>query len=786
MFERRLKTVLIILLVMIGLLGLRAFHLQVVTRANWVKEAEDFAKRPILTETTRGRILDRNGQEIAVDQACMDACVDYRAISRDPKWINQIAAQRLRDRLGDAYSKAPKKQREEMVEQESKSVNDDISNMWLLLAKESGQTPEQIADIRHAIDLKVAMRSRWIQYKRFQQADKAHDAKGAAPWYKRWLIEGGDDGPKIDDFEQVSGEEVDVHPILKNITPEMYVHLGKQAAHCPGLVLKAGTHRVYPFGRAGAQLLGHLSPVTEEDLKNDPNQDPDNPAGELRAYEFTDLIGRGGLESLCEPALRGARGKILRQVGKENDEVIAKPLPGSDVRTTIDISLQRQIQEMFAHCEVPNNIKPGELPDIVVPMHGAAVVIDVKTGQVLALASYPDYDPNTLSEDYESLVTDNEDAPLMNRATQSILEPGSTIKPVVGIGAITQGVIGVHEGIECTGFLVLNGHKYPNGRCWVATKYIKMLGVEGVKHHPVPIPHHGRFGNPDGFLIFSDALERSCNVYFENLADRLGIDKLSFWMDRMGLGHETGLGISEACGRLPRDLASHGHFERSSLWFSGIGQVGVRVTPIQMANVAATIARDGTWMRPRLIETSGIPLNPVKPRDGKPVPDEVDLHLNKDALAAAREGMIRVVNAAAGTGTLVHMDNLLVAGKTGTAEAARILDPVKGPNGELMHDEKGKVMYQPRVPATADHPTDTPWYRGWNADGSQLNHAWFIGFAPANPGVTDQIAVSVMVQYGGSGGLTAGNIAKKIFQSCIQRGYIKPGTGSPSTVDLSN
>jgi cell division protein FtsI/penicillin-binding protein 2 len=103
-----------------------------------------------------------------------------------------------------------------------------------------------------------------------------------------------------------------------------------------------------------------------------------------------------------------------------------------------------------------------------------------------------------------------------------------------------------------------------------------------------------------------------------------------------------------------------------------------------------------------------------------------------------------------------------------------------------MHDEKGKVMYQPRVPATADHPTDTPWYRGWNADGSQLNHAWFIGFAPANPGVTDQIAVSVMVQYGGSGGLTAGNIAKKIFQSCIQRGYIKPGTGSPSTVDLSN
>jgi penicillin-binding protein 2 len=775
-FERRLKVFLLILLLFMALLGLRAFHLQVMTRAKWVGEADDFAKRAILTETTRGRILDHNGQEIAVDEACMDACVDYRAISRNEKWINAVAAGRIIDRVGGRtqYYKIPLKQRREMIEQEAERVNQDITAMWTLLARVSDQTQEQIDEIRHYIDLKVAMRSRWVQYKRYLKADQAHDEKGRTPWYKRWLIEGSGGGPSIDDFEQEYGEQYEVHPILKNITQETYTLLAKAAPHCPGLVLKAGTHRVYPFGRAGAHFLGHLSPVQQEDMKNDPYIDSGEDDAELRAYQFTDLIGRGGLEQLCERALRGARGRILRRSGGEGDpeqteQVLNKPVPGTDVRSTIDIRLQAYIQDLFAHCEVPNNNDPRNLPSLTVPMHGAAVVIDVKTGQVRALASYPDYDPNQFNEQYQALASDRDNSPLMNRATQAMVEPGSTIKPVVGLGAITQGVIGVHDGIECTGFLVLNGHRYPNGRCWVASEYIDQLGIEGVKHHQVPVPHRGRFGNPDGFLVFSDAIERSCNVYFETVADRLGLERLSYWMRCMGLGRETGIGISESCGSIPTDLKIRGRIERSTTWFSGIGQVGVRATPIQMANVAATIARDGIWMRPRLVETSGIPLDPVRTHDGKPVPDVVDLHLDKQALAEAREGMTRVVNSRGGTGPLAHMDNLLVAGKTGTAQAARIWDPVLDASGKQVVDAKGKKVVQPRTPATADHETDTPWYRGWGPKGDEFSHAWFIGFAPAND---PQIAMAVMVQYGGSGGATAGVMARKIFQPCLDRGYI--------------
>ncbi len=762
MFERRLKVFLGILLCFITVLLLRAVHLQLFTKSNWLREAEDFNKKPAYVETTRGRILDHNNLEIAVDEACMDACVDYRAISRDAKWINALAEARLKDRMGTQFTKATRKEKEELAADEAESINRDIDKMWDLLARESNQTREQIDEICHEIDLKVAMRTRWVQYKRYENAEKALEGSGPSPWYRRWLIEGGDGGPKVDDFEQESGEQVDVHPIIRNISQQVFMRLAKAAEHCPGLVLRPGTHRNYPYHKAGAHLIGSLGPVTKQDINADPNLGVD----ELRKYDFTDLIGRGGIEQLAEPTLRGTRGKVLRQIGKDkDDEMVTQPAAGGDVKITIDIEMQDEIQRMFAQMKVPSN-KEDDTRTFDVAMHGAAVVIDIKTGAVRALASYPDFDVNELQEKYEELAGQIEDAPLMNRATQSQLEPGSTIKPVVGLGAITQGLLTPTSGIECTGYLVLNGHKYPNGRCWVASRYAKALGPAGVTHHPVPIPHKGSNGNPDGFLCFTEALERSCNVYFETCADKLGLEGLSSALEHMGLGHETGLGISEACGRLPRDLMSKGgaaYLPRSVVWFSGIGQAGVVATPIQMANVAATIARDGVWMRPRLIESDGVTLAPSPLRDGRVLPDSTDLGLNKEALKAAREGMLRVVNSKAGTGSAAQMPNLLVAGKTGTAQAA---PPAPRPG----LDASGKRIKVPLVPATADNATNTPWFRGWGPDGTQLNHAWFIGFAPAND---PQVAVAVMVQYGGSGGGLAAKTATAVLDRCIEHGYVK-------------
>src|SRR4051812_10184965 len=202
MFERRLKIFLGIVLTFTAVLLLRAVHLQVFTKSQWVHEAEEFNKKEALLETTRGRILDHVGREIAVDEACMDACVDYRAISRNKKWITEVALARLLDRLGDQYKKAPKAERGKLLDDEIAALNRDIDSMWALLAQQSGQTREQIDEICRTIDLKVAWRNRYVQYKRYEKANAGSSDRGPSPWYRRWLVEGGNGGPKVDDYEQ--------------------------------------------------------------------------------------------------------------------------------------------------------------------------------------------------------------------------------------------------------------------------------------------------------------------------------------------------------------------------------------------------------------------------------------------------------------------------------------------------------------------------------------------------------------------------------------------------------
>jgi penicillin-binding protein 2 len=317
-------------------------------------------------------------------------------------------------------------------------------------------------------------------------------------------------------------------------------------------------------------------------------------------------------------------------------------------------------------------------------------------------------------------------------------------------------------------------------------------GHENVMHHRVPwdAQHRGTHGNPDGFLTFADALQRSCNVYFETLADQLGLDRLSRYYKAFGLGRDTGIGIPEVSGLVPSSYRGPRAHARSVLWFSAIGQTQVLASPLQMANVAATIARDGVWVRPRLV-ADGVETRPILVRDpadpsGKtmiPAPDRVDLGLPKAALAAAREGMVRVVNAPGGTGRYIHRKDMYVAGKTGTAEAARMRLPKLDRDLKLVKDENGRTVYEELPLArVGGEQTRSPWYRGYGKEGKDLKHAWFIGFAPAeNP----QVAFAVMLQYGGSGGANAGPIAAKVLDACVRHGYLKPAGPVPGVARVA-
>ena len=436
---------------------------------------------------------------------------------------------------------------------------------------------------------------------------------------------------------------------------------------------------------------------------------------------------------------------------------------------------------MFMHMSVKRH---DDDPDLFADMHGAAVVLDVASGGVRAMVSMPDFDLNTVNAHYDTLSRDELNHPLINRATQSMTETGSIIKPVVGIGAITAGVMGVNDTVKCDGYLYCDGKPQPHFRCWTMSK-------GGFPGHVVP----GGDPHPTGLLTFSDALQRSCNVFFETMGDRLDVDGLAHWMRTFGLGRITGVGLPEVRGRLPGFLSEKlvGYTRRTYAWGDAIGQTEVGATPIQMANVAATIARNGIWMRPRLVNDSisaklrqtattrpksDKPTEPIREQSWIDVPDREDLKLMPAAVAEAQDGMFRVVNTYAGTGTLLFNENIKISGKTGTAQAAPFYIDARDAKGKIIYDGKQpkKETITPSLPESVNPLA--PWYLGFmdlnpktKKESLELKHSWYIGFFPSQH---PTIAFAVWVEYGGSGGNLAGEIAKKVVDACIADGYAMP------------
>lgn len=770
MFERRLKILLGVLSLIAAVLVLRAGQVQLVQHSYWRAEATEMMKRWQLVDTTRGTIKDRLGRELAVDVPCIDACVDYRAITEAPddKWVHDQAEARLRARIAASSSgKVTGKDRAALLQQEDQSVRKDIVRMWSELAKVSGKSPDEIEDIRRDIVQKVEMRKRYVWWHDYEQAvKKQSDQPENQSWYRKWMSDSSSDAPKIDDFEVEVAEESEPHVILRAVDNDVRNELALHQDRYPGLVLRPSKHRVYPFGEVACHILGHLTKVNGEDVKNDPNI-----TDELRRYQYNDLAGQTGIEKYCEERLRGTRGQIERVSGSDDVVASVDPVPGHDVKLTIDAELEAKILEAFTkRREYPD--RDGNIEEVRENQHGACVVINVPTGEVLAMVSNPGFDPNELDQNYPQLVRDDLNLPLMDRATEAAREPGSTAKTMIGLGSITDGVMKPTDTIECTGYLIVPIHgkmvKQNVGRCWVASMYAGI--IPSVAHHPIPYPH------PTGLLTITDGLERSCNVVFETIADRMGMKEEVGWFKKFGLGSRTGIGLSEVPGHLPNPENIPRAALRMTTWFAGIGQGGVAATPIQMANVCATIARDGTKMRPRLVQDSDV--SPATTQPAKLDAPE-DLHLAPEALAAVKEGMVRVVNSLSGTGRLwtpqegppEELKGITVAGKTGSAQTSLLTIPVRNANGQLI-DSKGQVVKEARQAARRvvelGEPGTETWYRGAGAQ-QHLVHAWYMCFAPAEH---PQVAIAVMVEYGETGGKIAGGIALDALEACVHQGYL--------------
>lgn len=465
-------------------------------------------------------------------------------------------------------------------------------------------------------------------------------------------------------------------PLIEDLTPDQYARLVEQVPVDSPIKVHTGTARYYPLGSAAAHALGYVQSVNP-----DPEEMPDDG---IKTFTFKKQIGKTGLERFFNELLSGTAGTEMWRVdplGFQDTRLdLVAPEQGEDLITSIDSDLQRAAETALGDRK------------------GAAVTIDIKTGEVLTLASHPAYDLNDLSPFIPRTTFDaiNEKGAWLNRAAQLSYPPGSTFKILTTIAGMRAGTIGRDTRHECRGVYRVGNRIF---RC------------------------HARYGH--GEVDTAAAIEGSCNVYYYAEGLRMGIDVLSAEAKRFGLDQKTGIDLPYETSRLVVPSKEWKREQVGAGWVPGdtantsIGQGFLLVTPLQMATFMASLARGETRTQPTLRALSAEEAEQVE-HGGEPI------GLSREQWTEIWEGMERVVGPD-GTGRLVQIDGLRIAGKTGTAD--------------------------------------------FRAHGQTVNLAWFIGCVPVeNP----QIAVAVMVEGASSadsfhGGSTAGPVAKDIFLEFIEQ-----------------
>ncbi|AXM96614.1 penicillin-binding protein 2 [Pseudomonas plecoglossicida] len=490
-------------------------------------------------------------------------------------------------------------------------------------------------------------------------------------------------------------------PILFELTEEQIARVAVNQFRLPGVEVVAQLVRHYPQGAHFAHSVGYVGRINEKELKT---LDPVN-------YSGTHHIGKTGIERFYEDDLHGqvgyeevetnARGRVLR-VLKRTD-----PKPGKDIVLSLDIKLQEAAEAALGG------------------RRGAVVALDPRTGEVLAMVSQPSFDPNLfvtgISFKAYAELRDSIDRPLFNRVLRGLYPPGSTIKPAVAIAGLDSGVVNAGSRVFDPGYYQLPNydHKYRN---WNRTG--------------------------DGWVDLDTAIMRSNDTYFYDLAHKMGIDRLSSYMNKFGIGQKVALDMfEESPGLMPSREWKRA--TRRQAWFPGetlilgIGQGYMQATPLQLAQATALIANKGVWNRPHLAKTiEGQP--PVDPN-----PMENIVLRDKADWARVTHGMEQVMHNARGTARKAAAGaQYRIAGKSGTAQVVAIKQGEKYDRNKLQERHR--------------------------------DHALFVAFAPADD---PKIVVSVMVENGESGSGVAAPVVRQIMDAWLldESGRLKPEF-APATV----
>jgi len=480
-------------------------------------------------------------------------------------------------------------------------------------------------------------------------------------------------------------------PILikKNVTRQELAIIETNLFNLPGVMIQINPQRNYIFGNFASHLIGYLGEINESQLTS----------RNFSENKLGDLIGKYGIEGRWQKSLNGVRGGRQLEVdasGRQLRVISSKPsAPGQDLCLTLDNKLQFVAEECLKDKK------------------GAIVAMNPNNGEILALASSPSFNPNLFvqgfgREDWERLIS-SKDSPLQNRAISGQYPPASVFKIILALAGLEEGIMDPREEIFCSGSLPFGNHTF---HCW------KKYG-------------HGK-------VAFHRALVESCDFYFYKIGGRLGVDRIARYAKMFGLNDRSGIELdNEKEGLIP---TSEWKKKRWGLpWHAGetlsvsIGQSFVLVTPLQMVRLISAVFNGGYLYQPKVIRWVG--------HDDKKLyrfePTLMgEIKAKKENLERIKRALAGVVNEPGGTGSKARVEEMLVAGKTGTAQIIKL-------ETEETLGKKGEVPLECR------------------------DHAWFVSIAPLEK---PELALAILIENGGHGGSAAAPLARRMIRAYFNKG----------------
>lgn len=622
MSKRRMFLIKILIAVMFMSIIWRLYNMQVINGAGYKNLSDQRASVNIIEKAPRGEITDRNGKPLVTNRRGYSLRLQKTGVS--DKEFNEMLLKLFEIFDKDGYEMLDNLPITYEEPYEFTFKDDDEKKKWFAsndLQKE-GLTAEKV-----------------LEY--YKEKYKAEDVPENL---LRRLI-----GVRYD--IRKSGFSINTPYILASDVPlSAIARVKERSDEFSGISVTQDYFREYTSGRLAAHILGRVGKIYKEEYD------------ELKekGYALNDLVGKQGIEKICEGYLRGENGTKSAFYGKDANllkgQAETEAIPGDYVVLTIDSelqkiaedSLERNINQIARAGAADGRGKRGEDAKA-----GAAVVIDVNTGDVLALATYPGYSPETFSKDYEKL-SEDEAKPLWNRAVSGTYTPGSTFKPLTAISALSTGAITANEMISCEGVYTFYEDYQP--KCWIWSE-------QHLTHGPINV---------------SQAIVESCNYFFYETGRRTGINAIDEYAKKFGLGEKTGIELAEeVVGNVssPEYKKTLYKDAKEQKWVAGdtiqtaIGQSYSSFTPVSLANYVATIANGGNRYKVHIIK------NIRSSKDGAVVYEEKptiveNVNVSEDILETVKKGMLGVTDE--GSAKQIFADYPInVGGKTGTAQISK-------------------------------------------------------------------------------------------------------------------